>query len=1352
MGLNLDFVRIAVVEHPRKKTLEITPKFIVGKKSNDLMTRGCDFYAVWDERKGMWSTDEDTVTQLVDQMIKDEMVKHNTEELKPDVKWMWDGDSGVIDKFHRYCQKQLRDHYHSLDEKIIFGNDPTNKKDYASKRLSYPIKEGPTRNWDKLMGVLYSPEELHKLEWAIGSVVTGDSKHLEKFFVLYGAGGTGKGTFLKVVKMMFQDYVAVFNAKALGQQNNSFALEPFSVNPLVAIDPDGKLDRIEDNTRLNTIVSHEEMTVNMKFKSIYSDQFKAMLFIGSNSPVKITDSRSGLIRRLIDVSPTGNTLKHDDYNRLWVKIPYELGAIAYKCRELYLKDPRYYDDYRPVSMMGTTNEFYNYILENADLFEEKDGTTLKQAWELYKTYSEDANMPYPLSRLKFKEELKSYFEEFLEKSHINGKQCRNVYRGFVIDKFKVVASEELDEENYILTMDQTTSLLDEVLKDCPAQYANDVGKPRFKWDNVRRKLSNVDTSKLHYVKVPENHIVIDFDLVDPNTGEKSYELNLEAASKFPPTYAELSKSGEGIHLHYIYAGDVSQLETIYAEHIEVKKFTGNASLRRKLTYCNDHPITTISSGLPVKKGDEKMIDFDGIKNEKAIRTMIRKNINKEYHDNTTQSMHYIQHILDEAYKSGISYDVSDMRQAVLSFAASSTNQSEHCLSLMSEMKWRSEDMIEAAKKKEPNIIFLDCEVVPNLFLVCWMPNDSDQVIRMFNPSPQEIEDLLNYDIVGHNVRGYDNHILYARMLGYDNESLWRLSNRIIDGDKTAKFSSAYSASYADTLDYPLKKQSLKRWEIDLKIPHQEFEMSFDKPLAESEWKKLADYCENDVRATKKVWEATQTDFKARQILATLANGTVNDTTNSLSTKFIFEGNKHPQSDFLYRDMGDISRIDDKVTARMIKNFPYEVDTDYTAFDKYGMPIFPGYTYEKGKSWYRDEDPKEGGYVYSEPGYHGNVALLDIASMHPSSIIAEQLFGEYYTKRFEDIVKTRLAIKHGDFDTVRKMFNGALAPFVEDESSAKDLANALKIVINSVYGLTRAGFDNPFKDKRNVDNIVAKRGALFMINLKHEVQNRGFKVAHIKTDSIKIPDATPEIISFVNAYGKMYGYTFEHEATYERLLLADRANYVAYDKEHEYWTATGDKYKRPFIFKPLFSHETLTHEDLCETKQVKTTIYLDLNESLPDVSAEEKELKKIETKYKKGEVNDTTFKKECDRLNPIIEKGHNRMFVGRVGSFMPVVPGAHGGICLRSTTTGTYGAVEGTKGYRWLESEYVENHDLWDQVDHQYFQDQLDKVIAESEILPGGDFEWFRNIDDPYVGPQYTVEGTPIYPDEVPFEV
>ena len=159
-------------------------------------------------------------------------------------------------------------------------------------------------------------------------------------------------------------------------------------------------------------------------------------------------------------------------------------------------------------------------------------------------------------------------------------------------------------------------------------------------------------------------------------------------------------------------------------------------------------------------------------------------------------------------------------------------------------------------------------------------------------------------------------------------------------------------------------------------------------------------------------------------------------------------------------------------------------------------MFPGYKFENGKSEYRGEDPKEGGYVYAEPGMYTNVALLDVASMHPNSLINMNMFGPY-TKNYKELMDARLAIKHKDFDRAKNMLGGILEKYLKNEADADDLSYALKIVINIVYGLTSAKFDNKFRDPRNIDNIVAKRGALFMIDLKHEVQKRGWTVAHIK---------------------------------------------------------------------------------------------------------------------------------------------------------------------------------------------------------------------------------------------------------------
>lgn len=402
--------------------------------------------------------------------------------------------------------------------------------------------------------------------------------------------------------------------------------------------------------------------------------------------------------------------------------------------------------------------------------------------------------------------------------------------------------------------------------------------------------------------------------------------------------------------------------------------------------------------------------------------------------------------------------------------------------------------------------------------------------------------------------------------------------------------------------------------------------------------------------------------------------------------------------------------------------------------------FPGYEFVDGKNIYRGTDVGKGGYVYAEPGMYGNIALLDVASMHPHSAINLNAFGEY-TQHFKDLVDARIAIKRKDFDKARKMFGGKLAPYLDDETTAKNLTQALKIAINSVYGLTSANFDNPFRDIRNKNNIIALRGALFMRTLQDEVQKRGFKVAHIKTDSIKIPDATPEIIEFVMDFGRQYGYEFEHEATYDRMCLVNDAVYIAkYDNGE--WTATGTQFQIPYVFKKLFSKEKILFDDLCETKSVTSSLYLDMNENLPDVSSLEKELNKV-LKNSPGDEN------LINNLKEEIAKGHNYRFIGKVGRFCPIKPGCGGGLLMREKD-GKYYSATGAKGYRWLEAEIVSSLDRVDDIDEGHFKEMADAAI--DTIKKYGDYEWFVS-DAPYTPPIF-IEGEygmhPFYDEDVPF--
>lgn len=1051
----------------------------------------------------------------------------------------------------------------------------------------------------------------------------------------------------------------------------------------------------------------------------------------------------GLIRRLIDVTPSGNKLDSKEYKRIIKQIDFELGAIAYHCKNVYLKDPDFYDSYVPVSMMGASNDFYNFVADSYNIFKENDGTTLKAAWEMYKNYCEDAKIQYPCSQRAFKEELKNYFREYNDRFNMeDGTRARSYYSGFRSNIFepdenKKPKKEKIKNDLYLIDFKQQESIFDKICNDCPAQYATSNETPGKKWDDVKTSLKDIDTKKIHYVKIPENHIVIDFDIKDEN-GNKSFEKNLEEASKWPSTYAELSKSGNGIHLHYIYTGDVTKLSRVYADNIEIKVFTGKSSLRRKLTKCNNIEIKEISSGLPMK-GEKKMVNSDVIKSEKGLRQMIIRNLQKEFHPGTKPSIDFIYKILEDAYERGMKYDLSDMINDVYNFAMRSTNQADYCIKLVGKMHFKSDEPSEAIQSKSKEIVFYDIEVFPNLLLVNWKrKGPENKVVRMINPSPSDIEGLLQYRLVGFNCRRYDNHVIYARLMGYNNAQLYDISQRIVNGDKNAFFSEAYNLSYTDIYDFASagNKKSLKKLEIEMGIHHKELGLPWDQPVPEDKWIEVAEYCDNDVIATEAAFDYLSADWTARQILADLAGLTVNDTTNTLTTKFIFGNNKKPQNEFCYRDLSKPVVSLDRDVKEFLELACPEMMANRHGDEESLLPYFPGYKFKRGVSIYRDEEVGEGGYVYAEPGMYTNVALLDIVSMHPHSAIAECVFGPRFTRAFRDIVEGRVSIKHQAWDDVNKILDGKLTPYVQKvingELKTKDLANALKTAINSVYGLTSAKFDNPFRDIRNIDNIIAKRGALFMIDLKHEVQKRGYTVAHIKTDSIKIPNADKYIIDFVMEFGRKYGYTFEHEATYEKMCLVNDAVYIAkyaYDQEHDgtEWTATGTQFAVPYVFKTLFSKEPIVFDDLCETKSVKSAIYLDINESLPDVELEEKQLSKAEAAFKKGQITEEQWNDVKEKYNDIIASGHDYKFVGKVGNFCPILPGHGGGELVRDQNGKMYNVV-GSTGYRWLESEMVRGTNE-QYIDKSYYNALVDDAVAT--ISQYGDFEWFISDDKNY---------------------
>ena len=1315
------------------------PTFITKTSIKDLLVRGQAFYAVFDHSTGFWTKEKARLIEMIDEQVREYAENDvgnsilSDEAHGPLIVQMADSANHIVEQFDRFCKTLGDNQEHMLDMKMLFSNSEVSRKDYATKTLDYPLQYCPTPYYDALCETLYLPDEREKWEWAVGCMIAGESSKIQKMFAFYGEPGTGKSTIIsgilakQVMGGRKAGYAVKFEAVNL-VGGNEFGTDFLENDSILAYDDDAELDKINARSTLNKIVSHETVRVNCKFKSPFMTNPNCIVFVGTNDPIQLSPN-SGMRRRLIDIRPTGNLVSADMYDECMEHIPFEKSGIAWRCLQVYKKLGRhYYDHYIAEDMLARTSPFHNFVVEN--VMELKDGISLAKAYDMYVSYAEICKYKNVIVRYKFRDTLKLYYDKYSD-----GK-----FEGFRWEKIgeKRPETVKIDICGW-LQFDKTNSLFDKKFSGQPAQYANEEGLPSYKWSNVNTTLSDISTNKLHYVKMPEEIICLDFDIRGED-GEKSFEKNLEAASKFPPTYAELSKSGCGIHLHYIYTGgDPKELSRIYEDNVEVKVFTGNSALRRCLTKCNDIPIAELSSGLPMKvKGGKNMVDWDGFKNEKILRAMIIKNLKKEYHPATKPSIDYIDKLLSDAYDSGVSYDVRDMQNDILAFAMGSTNKADYCVELVSRMHFCSKDILENERELENNtvdenapIVFFDVEIAPNYkqyveycnnngidinpeipkdskahFLICWKyRGDGKKIQKMLDPKPEEVEALFKYRLIGFNNRDYDNHMVWAASQGYTPSELYSLNSKIIvEKDRKAKFGQAYNISYTDIYDFAAgdNKMGLKKYEIKLHLDHVEWDRPWYEPIPDDRLVDWVNYCSNDVLSTEVVFDYLKDDYEAREILAKLAGGTVNDTTNSLTTKLLTHDIPDPQSQYIYTDLSTI--------------FPgYEYHPE--GIDKERYSTEPGTKVSTRKSIYMGEDPSEGGFANCpQPGVYFKVGLFDIVSMHPHSAIRLKIFGEEITKRFENLVEGRVAVKHirevGD-DAYKEAIR-RLGPIIEEifdgvkpedvKAKAKAVANALKTAINSVYGLTSAKFDNKLRDPKNVDNIVAKYGALFMITLKHKVQEMGYTVVHIKTDSIKIANVDDNIKKFIMDFGKKYGFTFEHEATYSKMCIVDDAQYVAYEVEADgeklkepFWTVTGAKFAPPYLFKNLFTHEEVVFDDYPEIKSVSdAAIYIS---------------------------TDGTDK-----------------FIGRIGSFVAVKEG-YGGELVR-VKGDKRSAVTGTKGYLWNESEIIRKHP--DRLDLDYYRNECDKAIeAINEYYPFDDFVNCVPMDFLFIP-----KGSP---EEVPFD-
>lgn len=1218
---------------PRAKyDYEINLDFLY-RKATDVVVKGGRFSGYWNGER--WSLNQDDLIEKIDYDIYQvySKLRQDHPDAKIKVGYMNHESSGYMLRFNNYCKKQSVSDV-QFNSKVFFSNETPVREDYSTYQLPYYPQKGPTPYFDKLTKQLYSEEDLGKIMWMLGALFNGKMPKIEKFLFLYGAAGTGKGTILKIIDQMLGEYVAPIDLTGLTGRSE-FATGDIKEVPLL-VDTDTDISRTTNDKNLLKLTSHEPVLVRKLYQEAYPVTFNGLLVTASNEKYDARNADSGIIRRALVARPTGVTVPLKEYREAMRAIPYEIPYITQKVMDYYnsVDETPYLDD-KDEEMVRWNDKFYDCLVENIALFE--DGITLNQAVEIYKSYLAEYEFSTVGAKAKVKNELPKYFNNFSkDTTNAEGVRVYNYYTDF---KYNMILSQKIDvkikqktvvsRDEYNLS-DKGVNHFNVVAADYPAQYTTKDGLPIQKWDEVKTTLKELDPTKLHFVRVPENHIVLDFDIKDEN-GNKDLDANLKAASKYPPTYMELSKSGGGVHLHYIYDGDVGLLDNRISDDIEVKVFSGKQSLRRLQSRYNNLEISHIASGLPIKDESEVSM-FADVENivwtEKKLSRFLDKCLDKEHHGATKPEIDFAYSVLTQAAEAGVEYDLGLYVDKFISFAMNSTHKRDYCLDMVSKMPFKTivEPVINV--RSDENIKLEDCkfydvEVFPNLFLVCWKKKGlkipdwifdrmtvsptgkvetnytEPEMIRwinehnseygiMFNPAPSSVEALSQLPLIGFNNRGYDNHLIYARMIGHNNMDLYNISSRIVSNDNNAKFGAAYNLSYADVYELMDKKQSLKKWEIELGLKHNEFEFPWDKPLPTDKWVECARYCMDDVDATDQVLDSKhgRSSLMARKILCELTGMPVMTKTQVLSAKFLFVDDPRPQDKFIW----------------------YHLEKE-----------FPGYTFNKFakvKSQYKGKDPSEGGYVFSKPGVYGyktgepdivngrhqDIIYIDVESLHPHSLIAINYFGPY-TPKFAALVDCRMLIKHGKleeashaFDEVDKTLSDKLKPYLSDPELADGLGYAMKIIINTIYGMSSASYDNPFKAPENIDNIIAKRGALFMIKAQEFLEDRGVNVIHIKTDSIKMTDYTDDDLQAIFDLAHEFGYNFDIECRYDRLALVNKSTLIGHHKGDpmtgkKSWEAVGAQFAVPFVFKTLFSQEDVEEKDFHILKSVKSSIYL-----------------------------------------------------------------------------------------------------------------------------------------------------------------
>lgn len=395
---------------------------------------------------------------------------------------------------------------------------------------------------------------------------------------------------------------------------------------------------------------------------------------------------------------------------------------------------------------------------------------------------------------------------------------------------------------------------------------------------------------------------------------------------------------------------------------------------------------------------------------------------------------------------------------------------------------------------DKDLLFYDVEVFKDDSLVVFKDIDGNTVGKFWNtrgrkkieePSGFEavVELIRDKILVGYNNYGYDDYILTAMMdpVRSKQEIVFAFNNTIIQHGGINQKIDPRIRSIDTMQQISVSHPSLKQIEGNMGRSIVETSVRFDigRPLTDEERAETEKYCEYDVLSTIEVYKLRKKSyFETKESLLEMLPEDVDKerarrwNTTTISTRILLGGkrlgswNTHRVPKKYWRNVEGIPSDLWTMWEGLLKPEHITDKGKSTTFQAFGCVIVAGIGGLHGAP--------------AKPAKYGKVKLADVGSMYPSIICSLNALGDA-TTTYDGIRQERLRIKHVD----------------------KVRANALKLILNSVYGLFKAehsDLNNPWASA-----TVCIYGMLAIFSLSRDLYEAGYNLININTDGVAFED-------------------------------------------------------------------------------------------------------------------------------------------------------------------------------------------------------------------------------------------------------